>query len=242
MNQYRSILVALATIFILGLTNLLFKVAFREPPVTPRVTITIAEGLTVPEINEILVEKGVLVGELLPQELEGYLFPDTYEFFLGSSLDVVKEKFSLNFNSKIRELGLEALSEDELKEIIIIASMIEAEVPHSDERRIVSGIIKKRLSAGIPLQLDASLCYVKGDPCLPITDDDKKIDSLYNTYLHRGLTPGPIGNPGLDAIEASINPEESPYLYYISDPETGRTIFASSLDEHNSNVVKYLDY
>ena len=115
-------------------------------------------------------------------------------------------------------------------------------MPFREDRKIVAGIIEKRLEAGIPLQIDASICYLKGDPCLPITDRDKKIDSLYNTYLHRGLTPGPIGNPGLDAIEASISPEKSPFLYYISDPETGRTIFASSLDEHNSNVVKYLDY
>ena len=242
MKQSFFILVAITIIFILGLTSLALRTTMRARDETPKVTVTITEGSTVADINKTLREKGVLVEGSLPEELEGYLFPDTYEFFLGSSLEVVKSKLTENFESKIKSLGLSELGQEELNEVITIASLIEAEVPFREDRKIVAGIIEKRLEAGIPLQIDASICYLKGDPCLPITDRDKKIDSLYNTYLHRGLTPGPIGNPGLDAIEASISPEKSPFLYYISDPETGRTIFASSLDEHNSNVVKYLDY
>ena len=121
-----------------------------------------------------------------------------------------------------------------------MASLIEREVPDSDERRIVAGILWKRIENGIPLQVDATICYIKSGPCLPITEEDKDRDSLYNTYRYLGLPPAPISNPGADAIEASKNPEDSPYWYYISDPETNQTIFAQTLDEHNRNVVKYL--
>lgn len=242
MKQSALLLVAVTAIFILGFTSLALKLTFQKPSETPRVIITIPEGVTVSDINGILQENRILGSSTLPLELEGYLFPDTYEFFLDSSPEVVKKKFEENLDSKILELFPGGISKEELREVLTIASLIEREVPPSDDRRIVSGIIRARLDAGIPLQIDASLCYIKEKPCLPITEGDKKNDSLYNTYLHRGLPPGPIGNPGLDAIVASVNPQGSPYLYYISDPETGRTVFATSLDEHNSNVVKYLGY
>ena len=240
MRQQLLILISITVLFVLGLASFALRINLREIPPTPKVIVTIPEGSTVSEINRILLKSGVLKNASLPTTLEGYLFPDTYEFFLDSSEEIVERKFRENFDSKIESLFLDGVSEEKLKEAIITASLIEMEVPSPEDRRIVSGIIETRLVAGIPLQIDASICYVKGDPCLPITDSDKKIDSLYNTHLYRGLPPGPIGNPGLDAIDASINPRESPYLYYISDPETGGTIFAASLDEHNSNVVKYL--
>ena len=232
--------IAIVTAITLISAYLIARVKFREPPPTPKVTVTIPEGSTVAETNRILVDAGVLTGETLESSLEGYLFPDTYEFFLESSLAVVDEKFRENFETKAVPLLEKATGDVSVHNILTIASLIEGEVPDTNERKIVSGIIWKRIKNGIPLQLDTTICYIKGDPCLPITDEDKDIDSLYNTYRYRGLPPGPINNPGLDAISASINPEESVYLYYISDPETGKTIFAKSLDEHNSNVVKYL--
>jgi len=242
MRQPVLILIAVTTLFVLGFASLVLRVNLKKPPPTPRTTVTIPEGSTISDVNRILNDSGVLTDETLAEELEGFLFPDTYEFFLDSSVEVVQNKFRENFESKVLPLFPTGVSDEELKEAIIIASLIEAEVPFEEDRRTVSGIIQTRLTAGIPLQIDASICYIKENSCLPITDSDKKIDSLYNTYLYRGLPPGPIGNPGLDAVDASIDPRQTPYLYYISDPETGRAVFATSLDEHNSNVVKYLGY
>lgn len=213
---------------------------FREPPVTPRVTVTIPEGSTVSEINAILERSGVLVDAELPQSLEGYLFPDTYEFFLDSSVQVVEEKFRENFEAKAAPLIASAGKSALTHEILTVASLIESEVPNSSDRKIVAGIIWKRLQNDIPLQIDASLCYIKEQPCFPITERDKSIDSPYNTYRYRGLPPGPIANPGLDAIEAALYPEQSPYWYYLSNPENRETIFSRTLDEHNQNVIKYL--
>ncbi len=202
--------------------------------------VTIPEGATVGDINKILQEKGVLT-EDLPQNLEGYLFPDTYEFFAPSNVETVKARFHENFNRKVRSIIPEGANEADLEEILTKASLIEKEVPDSSERRIAAGIMMKRLKNDMPLQMDASLCYIKNPPCLPITEQDKSSDSPYNTYLNLGLPPRPIANPGLDAILAVISPVETPYWFYISDPETKKTIFSKTLDEHNNNIVKYLN-
>lgn len=239
-EQFLLPLIGFGAILFFALFVQLGNRIFREPPITPRTTVTIPEGSTVSEVNSILQEGGVLVDAELSQDLEGYLFPDTYEFFLGSSIEVVEGKFRETFEKKAVPVIDQAGGGVSVHEILTIASLIEEEVPDSDERKITSGIIWKRIKNGIPLQVDASICYIKESPCLPITDGDKNIDSPYNTYRYKGIPPGPISNPGADAIEASLNPEESPYLYYLSDPETGKTVFAQTLDEHNSNVVKYL--
>lgn len=185
---------------------------------TPKVTITIPEGATVADINSLLKEKGVLE-EDLPESLEGYLFPDTYEFFVPSSPDAVKAKFEENFGRKVKA-GLSASTgEAELHKIITAASLIEAEVPDPVERRVVSDIMQKRLKAGIPLQMDAAP----------------------DTYRTTGLPHAPIVNPGLDAVQAVLAPTPSPYWYYLSDPKTQKTVFSKTLDEHNANIVKYLN-
>jgi UPF0755 protein len=146
----------------------------------------------------------------------------------------------LEENFRKKAAPLLALDPGKERENLILASLIEKEVPDSDERRLVAGILKKRLSYEIPLQVDAAFCYIKKPPCHPITAEDLTIDSPYNTYKYKGLPPGPISNPGEDAIRAVINPMPSDYWFYLSDPETRRTIFARTLDEHRQNRVKYL--
>ncbi len=205
------------------------------------VEVTIPEGMTLGEINALLKEKKVIRDEELDQGLEGYLFPDTYEFFAPSSLEEVRAKFEMNFEAKVKPVIPPEITETELKQAIIVASLIEKEVSDPADRKLISGIIWKRLRSDVPLQVDWSICYSKDrDPCLPISEADKQIDSPYNTYLYRGLPPGPIANPGLDAILASLNPVRSPYWYYLSDPKTDKTIFSKTLDEHNQNIIKYL--
>ncbi|MFY9462813.1 MAG: endolytic transglycosylase MltG, partial [Candidatus Sungiibacteriota bacterium] len=107
-------------------------------------------------------------------------------------------------------------------------------------------VLWKRLNAGIPLQVDATIAYAKLQITnyklqknIKISAVDKKINSPYNTYKYRGLPAGPIANPGLSAIRAAIYPKQSPYLYYLSAPD-GRTIFSRTLDEHNAAKIKYL--
>ena len=236
-------------IAIIGVFFLLASIMFvgrllsrTVPPETPKDIVTIPEGWQVKEINQFLQKEGILVGEALSPDLEGYLFPDTYEFFLDSTVEVVKGKFVENLAQQLGDLGL-SIEDDDLSRILTLASLVQEEVKDPQEMRIVAGIFEERLDAGIPLQIDATLCYIKesrGRECLPIEKADKELDSPYNTYLYQGLPPAPISNPGLDAIKAVLSPANSPYLYYISDPETGRTIFSKTLDEHNQNVIKYL--
>lgn len=200
--------------------------------------VTIREGLTAVEVSELLENEGIFVnGEILPQELDGYLFPDTYEFFVPSSLGFVVKKISDNFTRKVIPNIPEL---HRLRDVITVASMVEEETNNSLDRRLVAGIIWKRLKSNMFLQVDATICYVKPRPCFPVTKVDLSIDSPYNTYLYKGLPEGPVSNPGLDSILASLNPSASKYWYYLADPESGRTIFADTLEEHNKNIFKYL--
>ena len=104
---------------------------------------------------------------------------------------------------------------------------------------MVSGILWKRLENGIPLQVDATISYITGKKTTEISKEETEIDSPYNTYKYKGLPLGPICNPGLESILASIYPEDSEYLYYLSTP-TGETIFSKTLQEHNLAKAKYL--
>jgi len=180
--------------------------------------------------------------------LEGFIFPDTYRIFIGSPVEEIIEKILKNFNKKLSsDLREEVLKQDKnIFETIILASLIEKEVISDEDRAIVSGILWKRMKLGIPLQVDATITYVKnqgarsknqGDGRILI--EDTKIDSPYNTYKYAGLPAGPISNPGLSAIRAAIFPKESPYLYYLSASD-GRTIFSRTLEEHNKAKAKYL--
>ncbi len=238
-----SCLIALLLIASFGAPVVLNKVlrpvlGFLSPSV-PVKTITIIEGLTAVEVSKLLMEEGIFINsETLPQELDGYLFPDTYEFFVPSSLGFVVKKISDNFNKKV----LPNIPElHRIKEVVTVASMVEEETNNPKDRRLIAGIIWKRLQNKMFLQVDASICYVKEPPCYPVTKSDLDIDSPYNTYLYKGLPPGPISNPGLDAIKASVSSAGSSYWYYLADPKTKTTIFSTTLEEHNKNIVKYLN-
>lgn len=213
------------------------------------IKVVIPEGFSIYEIDSELAENyiikpGELVSWMRAQSfpVEGRLFPDTYDFFLNSKPGDIAYKLFANFDAKAAPI----LPKDpaQAKKIIIIASILEKEVPDYKDRQIVAGIILKRLAAKMAIQIDATVCYAKrmaGDPtCYPLIPNDLKTDSPYNTYVYRGLPPGPIGNPGVSAIQAAMTPVQSAYLYYLSDPATGKTIFSETLDRQASNGVKYL--
>jgi len=185
------------------------------------------------------------------QSLEGFLLPDTYNFFSDSETETVIDKFLDNFEQKIIALaphpslkGGGLTTTDDLLRLLNIASLLEKEIPFDDERQIAAGILEKRLESGMALQIDATIVYAKCSGrffnCPSLKENDYKIDSPYNTYLHAGLPPAPISNPSAEAIKAAANPIASSYWYYLSNPKTKKTIFAKTLDEHNQNRVKYL--
>jgi UPF0755 protein len=220
------------------------------------VTVVIPEGSTLYDVDRILsnalvIRPGALINFTGAQNLEGRLFPDTYQFYTNDTVaDVVKEMTN-DFDAKVMPLlAADPATADAAGEqrTLIIASIVQKEVPDQQDQELVAGIILKRLAAGMPLDIDATVCYAKllaaptstAQACA-LSALDFKIDSPYNTYLYKGLPPGPIGNPGTSAITAALHPHSSPYLYYLSDPATGKTIFAKTLDEQNQNRVKYLE-
>lgn len=180
--------------------------------------------------------------------LEGFLFPDTYRIYADSSAqDVVKIMLD-NFSSKLSE-GIEEkiiASGKDLYDVLIMASLIEKEAPidYSDpentDARIVSGIFWGRLEIGQALQSDATLSYWLNDNNPAHSAQELEEDTLYNSYMYRGLPPTPISNPGLRAIEAAIDPLDTEYNYFLTDLKGDNIYYAKTYQEHLNNKYKYL--
>lgn len=208
------------------------------------IKVTFPEGIDIRKIATIAEEElpNVHSAEIiaLAKGREGYLFPDTYFWFSTATSGEVVAEMLANGEAKTTALREEAkqLSKD-WDDAIILASIIEREVRTPEDRRLVAGILERRMAIGMALQVDATFAYTIGKTSAELTIDDLKSDDPYNTYTHRGLPPGPIGNPGLDAIDAALHPVKSPYLYYLSDEE-GTTRFAKTFDEHKMNKQRYL--
>jgi len=200
---------------------------------TAKIKITIPEGFTIKEIEEKLKID-------LPNELEGYLFPDTYflpiDFKAEDVVKVMKENFDKKIAPYLPEIERQGKS---LKEVIILASLVEKEVKTKEDKEVVSGILWKRLKAKIPLQVCATIIYITGKKTTKIPLEDLKIDSPYNTYKYLGLPPAPICNPGLESILAVIYPKDTDYWYYLTAPD-GKTIFSKTFLEHKIAKEKYL--
>lgn len=174
--------------------------------------------------------------------LEGYLFPDTYFIPYDSDIDSIIKLMLYNFNDKLTDDLREEIRNQEktIFEIITVASLIEKEVRSYEDKRLVSGIIWKRLEIGMPLQIDATISYITGRRTTRISITETQIDSPYNTYKYKGLPVGPISNPGIESIKAAIFPEKSDYLFYLSKPDSGETVFSKNHDEHVAAKNKYL--
>lgn len=210
----------------------------------PAIRVTIPEGVSNKEITAILIEKlpgfdSTLFIENV-RDNEGYLFPDTYFISETATPTVVETLLRDNFDKKIATVKPEIdASKRSLRDIIIMASILEREATTDEDRYLVSGILWKRIKTGMPLQVDAPFLYLLGKKSSEITQADLQIKSAYNTYRNRGLPGGPIGNPGLATIRAAISPKESPYLYYLSDND-GVMHYARTFNEHIANKTKYL--
>lgn len=208
--------------------------------------LTIPEGLTVREVLELVSSEPLLDGLLPPERpAEGTLLPETYQFLRGESRASVI--------TRMREAMDQALAEEWEKrdrnilvktpeEAVALASVVEKETSKADERARIAGVFYNRLRKGMPLQSDPTVIFAitlgarKLDR--PLTYDDLKVDSPYNTYLVKGVPPGPIANPGRDALRAVLQPMSHKELYFVADG-TGGHAFATTLDEHNRNVANW---
>jgi len=208
------------------------------------VRITIPEGANVFEIGQLFEEKFPEFSREefleLAQEKEGYLFPDTYLFLPNVEAEQVFKEMSSNFKKKIEDIKIEIRRSDrKLEEIIIMASLLEEEARTTETRRLIAGILWKRLDIGMALQVDAVFGYIIGKNTFELTLEDLKIDSPYNTYKYPGLPVGPITNPGMDSILAALRPEESTYLFYLSDRE-GNMYYSETFEGHKIKKQRYL--
>lgn len=172
--------------------------------------------------------------------LEGYLFPDTYNFNRGMPADFILTRMLDNFTSRTKDI-LPRSSEVGLTpdQLITLASLVEKEARTDEDRKLIAGVLLNRIKNNMRLDVDATVRFITNNWTKPITTDDLAINSPYNTRLKSGLPPGPICNPGLAAIEAVVSPTSSEYLYYLTDGQ-GVTHYAKTLDEHNLNKAKFI--
>jgi UPF0755 protein len=207
---------------------------------------TIPEGSTVSDISLIIKRHYPSFDTVhfvtLAQGKEGYLFPDTYYFGADVEPENVVKIMNSTFTKKISQPDIAtaiATSGKTQEEAVAMASILEGEARQMQTRQIVAGILWKRISLGMPLQVDAAFRYVNGKTTEELTAADLKIDSPYNTYVNKGLPPTPISNPGLDSILAAVTPIETKYLYFLTD-KNGTMHYAATLPEHAANKNKYL--
>lgn len=174
------------------------------------------------------------------KRLEGFLFPDTYEFYQGMQASSAINKFLENFHDRLTAEMLEKADERgmTMQEVVTVASMIEKEAANDDERAMIAAVIYNRIEAGMPLQIDSTIMYVLPEHKDVLTVEDTKIDSPYNTYQNKGLPPTPIANPGLASIKATLSPASTQALYYALDSESGTHKFFTSYGEFQAFVAK----
>ena len=221
--------------------------------------LTIPEGLTIEEMAPVIEEEtGIEAEDFLqaaksynpeftPENanvdypVEGFLFPDTYQVPLNVDAEKLVEIMVDRFKNIV---GLDSHVVDgrelSIYQIVTIASLLEEEAKLDVDRPKMSGVIYNRLDQGMRLQLCASVLYVMGVKKERLSLSDTKIPSPYNTYQNDGLPPGPISNPGLESIEAALNPADNDYLFYFSMPD-GTTYYSENYKEHQRKVHKYLD-
>ena len=211
---------------------------------TQDVWVTIPEGKRAEEIAQILEEAMPLYDETWIDELkanEGRLFPETYLVPKEATIETIINLLTSTFET--RYATITNATTYSVDEIIIIASMIERETRHDEDRPLVSSVIHNRLEIGLPLQIDATIQYAKGKRgntwWEPVTlEEYRSVKSIYNTYLQTGLPPGPIANPGFKALEAAANPSNTNYLYYITD-ENQVNRYATTVEQHEANKRRY---
>lgn len=231
-------------------------------------TVVIPEGFNMFDIAQAIQDAGLgpaqdfmkvattdtaLISDIAPNatSLEGYLFPNTYNFTRTQSMHDMAAEMVKEFRLRANELGLlqpgpnqtgkaePGTPSQDIPAIVTLASIIEKETAVPEERPEVAGVYSNRLERRIPLQADPSVIYaelLQGTYTGALHHADMQFDSPYNTYHHAGLPPGPIANPGKSSLQAALHPAQSAYYYFVSDG-AGHHRFAATLEEHNRNVA-----
>lgn len=224
-----------------GLFSIANRVISADYRLTP-LRVTIPEGLSIFQTADILSSRLPFFDPQLFVETapEGYVFPDTYFFLPNATAEEVIAIMSENFEKKTQELKEQALEQGkDWEDIVTMASIVEEEVKHDEDRAIVSGILWNRIEIGMALQVDATFSYVNGKNSYTLSHEDLLEDSPYNTYQNTGLPPTPIAGPGLKSIEAALYPAETEYLYFLSDL-AGNMYYAEGFEGHQRNRELYL--
>jgi UPF0755 protein len=221
------------------------------------VALTIPEGANIFDVANRLEQAGIstreeflsaqpklveLIADIDPQAktLEGYLFPDTYRFSRHASTSQIAGAMTRRFRTAATEIGLK----ENVHDVVTLASLVERETALASERPEVASVFENRLAKHMPLMTDPAVIYgleVQRQWRGSIYQSDLKRDTPYNTYLHAGLPPGPIANPGLPSLRAAMNPPHTDYLYFVAagaNPQ-GKSLFAKTLEEHTKNVSGY---
>ena len=204
------------------------------------VKLTFPEGINSKEILNIIDAKfpdlknspSYEQDKLLVTSKEGFLFPDTYFFPPNATLPAISERMSAEYKNKIKKYQPAILQSGHTEsEIITMASILEEEVKSPEDRKLVADLLWRRIANGMALQVDSTLAYVNGKKSADLTQGDLAINSPYNTYKNKGLPPSPISNPGLDAIDAAINPTKNDYMFFLTGDD-GKTYFSKTYTEH----------
>ncbi|MCD6168148.1 MAG: endolytic transglycosylase MltG [Caldisericia bacterium] len=228
---------------------------FTEGGIPPYVKVTIPEGYTLKEIEEIFIRNRICSKEDFEREvsnidkyknyifddadsLEGFLYPDTYFFEREKTEKDIKMMLE-NFKSKCNPLFNEYKGDLSNYEVLILASIVEKEAQVDEERKIIASVFINRLKLGMKLQADPTLKYVLPDAGYTLTSKELEIDSPYNTYKYRGLPPTPICNPSVKSIEAVIHPAKTDFLYFVAKGD-GTHLFARTYEEHLKNIRKVM--
>ena len=234
----------------------------REPPppvVVRTITVTIPEGYTRAQTAEIAKAEGLRGGYekasvrsnyLDPAEyggrnakdLEGFLFPDTFELEAHAPAATLVQLQLEDFKRRLRgvEMGYARSKNLTVYDVVTIASLVEEEAQLESERPLIAAVIYNRLREGMPLGIDATIRFATGNYTQPLTESELAVDSPYNTRLNAGLPPGPIGSPGLASIEAAARPAKVDYLFYVVEPGScGEHAFSSTEAEFNADVERY---
>jgi len=207
--------------------------------------LTIAEGLTVSEIYDVLATQPDLEGPVPPKPPEGALLPETYFFVLGDTRAQLIDRMRSEMQVQLAALWEKRDKDIPLtspEEAVTLASLVEKETSKDNERARVAAVFYNRMKKGMALQSDPTVIYAltdgKGKLDRLLTTADLKLDSPYNTYTNAGLPKGPIANPGLAALKGVLHPQKTKELYFVADG-TGGHAFAETLDQHNKNVAKW---
>lgn len=236
----------------------------------PLFSITIPEGLRLEKIGELVADKtdyteeqfmetvsdpdfiaslqqtypelitDEVVRENVRYPLEGYLFPETYPFYEENPplQDMISQMVD-EMNNEVTPY-LDSMKELNVHEVLTFASLLELEATASTDRRKIAGVFYNRLEEEMPLQTDPTVLYALGEWKDRVVYEDLEIDNPYNTYKNAGLPPGPIAAPGLESIEATLDPKRSDYLYFLADAEDGEVYFSESLEEHERKAELYI--